>query len=149
MGMISLAFIPCEQIMPNMHLHFLTAFIGRAPVIWAVALIPFGFLCAANSGPDDAGTLTVMTFNLRYASTNPPNSWEQRRPVMRECLAAAAPDVLGTQEGLYPLFKQGVRIDWILSRGPIRTLREEIFAFEKDGQFPSDHLPVVAKVQFQ
>jgi endonuclease/exonuclease/phosphatase family metal-dependent hydrolase len=38
---------------------------------------------------------------LRYASTNPPNSWPQRRPVVKACLEKTAPDLIGTQEGLY------------------------------------------------
>ncbi len=46
-----------------------------------------------------------MTFNLRYASPNPPNSWTERRPVMRECIRRLAPDLIGTQEGLYPQLK--------------------------------------------
>jgi endonuclease/exonuclease/phosphatase family metal-dependent hydrolase len=47
------------------------------------------------------GTLTVMTYNLRYASTTPPNAWPQRRPLTRELIEKVAPDVFGTQEGLY------------------------------------------------
>lgn len=54
-------------------------------------------------GPD--GALTVMTFNLKYASTNRPNAWTQRRPVMRECIERVAPDVMGTQEGVYGQLK--------------------------------------------
>lgn len=46
-----------------------------------------------------------MTFNLRYASSKPPNAWPQRRPVMRECLEQAGPDLIGTQEGLYQQIK--------------------------------------------
>ena len=53
----------------------------------------------AASGSEVA--MKVMTFNLRYASTNSPNSWAVRRPVMRECLRRHQPDVMGTQEGLY------------------------------------------------
>ncbi len=49
--------------------------------------------------------LRVMTFNLRYASATGPNSWHDRRPVMRDCIRAAAPDVIGTQEGLYAQLK--------------------------------------------
>jgi endonuclease/exonuclease/phosphatase family metal-dependent hydrolase len=45
-------------------------------------------------------SLTVMTFNLRYASDQPPNSWPQRRPVAGAAVRAAAPDIIGTQEGL-------------------------------------------------
>jgi endonuclease/exonuclease/phosphatase family metal-dependent hydrolase len=49
--------------------------------------------------------LAVMTYNLRYASPNPPNAWPQRRPVMRELIQQVAPDVMGTQEGLYEQIK--------------------------------------------
>ncbi|WP_181803939.1 endonuclease/exonuclease/phosphatase family protein [Streptomyces shenzhenensis] len=54
---------------------------------------------AAPSRP--APRLDVMTFNLRYASSAEPNSWADRRPVMRELLRHAHPHVIGTQEGLY------------------------------------------------
>jgi endonuclease/exonuclease/phosphatase family metal-dependent hydrolase len=47
-----------------------------------------------------AGELRVMTFNLRYASPRPPNDWPTRRPVMKACLEATKPDLIGTQEGL-------------------------------------------------
>lgn len=49
--------------------------------------------------------LTVMTYNLRYASETPPNAWTQRRPLMKACLEAAQPDLIGTQEGLYGQLK--------------------------------------------
>lgn len=48
-----------------------------------------------------APDLRVMTFNLRYASTDEPNSWADRRPAMSRLLSRAAPDAFGTQEGLY------------------------------------------------
>lgn len=47
----------------------------------------------------------VMTYNLKYASPNPPNAWLQRRPVMVELIRQQAPDVIGTQEGLYQQLK--------------------------------------------
>ena len=47
------------------------------------------------------GTLTVMTYDLKFASTSPPNAWPQRRPLMAELIEKLAPDVFGTQEGLY------------------------------------------------
>lgn len=56
---------------------------------------------AAADAATNAPPLCVMTFNLRYASTNPPNAWPVRRPVMRECVRQLAPDVIGTQEGVY------------------------------------------------
>ena len=43
--------------------------------------------------------LAVMTFNLRYASSNKPNAWPDRRPVMRDCIRSIDPDLIGTQEG--------------------------------------------------
>jgi endonuclease/exonuclease/phosphatase family metal-dependent hydrolase len=49
--------------------------------------------------------LAVMTYNLRYASSTPPNAWPQRRPLMRELIQRVAPDVMGTQEGLYSQIK--------------------------------------------
>ncbi|MBI4324720.1 MAG: endonuclease/exonuclease/phosphatase family protein [Chloroflexi bacterium] len=47
-----------------------------------------------------------MTFNLRFASPKPPNSWPERRPVMRECIEKVSPDLIGTQEGLYQQLKE-------------------------------------------
>ncbi len=47
-------------------------------------------------------SLSVMTFNLRYASDQPPNSWFQRRPVAGAAVRSASPDIIGTQEGLAP-----------------------------------------------
>jgi endonuclease/exonuclease/phosphatase family metal-dependent hydrolase len=55
---------------------------------------------ARTGGGEDE--LHVMSFNLRYASATPPNSWAERRPVMRALLSAEEPHLVGTQEGLYP-----------------------------------------------
>lgn len=49
--------------------------------------------------------LRVMTYNLRYASQKPPNEWPARRPIMKSLIAKTAPDVFGTQEGLYAQLK--------------------------------------------
>jgi endonuclease/exonuclease/phosphatase family metal-dependent hydrolase len=43
--------------------------------------------------------LRVMTFNLRFAHSEPPNLWPDRRPVVREVLERWASDIVGTQEG--------------------------------------------------
>lgn len=45
--------------------------------------------------------LRLVTFNLKYASDSGPNPWPERRPLVRDLLARIAPDLLGTQEGLY------------------------------------------------
>ncbi|HEY7596744.1 MAG TPA: endonuclease/exonuclease/phosphatase family protein [Actinophytocola sp.] len=52
-------------------------------------------------GPVEGDTLSVMSFNLKFASPVGPNSWRKRRPVMAELLRAELPAVLGTQEGLH------------------------------------------------
>ncbi|MFJ9407092.1 endonuclease/exonuclease/phosphatase family protein [Streptomyces sp. NPDC101393] len=71
---------------------------------------------AADSGP--GRDLRVMSFNLRYAADTRPNSWAERRPVMRELLRRAAPQLLGTQEGLYGQLRDiaedlGPHYDWV------------------------------------
>jgi endonuclease/exonuclease/phosphatase family metal-dependent hydrolase len=48
-----------------------------------------------------APALCVTTYNLRYASAQPPNDWPVRRPLVRELLRQISPDVIGTQEGLF------------------------------------------------
>ncbi len=48
-----------------------------------------------------AVTLTVMSYNVRYANNNPGEAWMERRPLVRRVILAAAPDVLGTQEGVH------------------------------------------------
>ncbi len=60
---------------------------------------------AQSTNPSAPGTLTVMTYNLKYASPNPPNAWPVRRPLVREVIQQIAPDVFGTQEGLYAQLK--------------------------------------------
>jgi endonuclease/exonuclease/phosphatase family metal-dependent hydrolase len=56
------------------------------------------FLCPALRA---AEPLKVMTYNLRYASTNKPNAWPDRLPIMVDCLQKSDPDIFGTQEGVY------------------------------------------------
>lgn len=46
------------------------------------------------------GRLTLLTWNLRYASLLPPHAWWQRRGRAIACLKAQAPDLIATQEGL-------------------------------------------------
>jgi endonuclease/exonuclease/phosphatase family metal-dependent hydrolase len=56
---------------------------------------------AARAADAPPLALRVMTFNLRFASPTPPNAWPDRRPVMKHVIERIAPDVFGTQEGLY------------------------------------------------
>jgi endonuclease/exonuclease/phosphatase family metal-dependent hydrolase len=41
----------------------------------------------------------------------------------------------------------GPRIDWILTRGDVTVERAETSTFSRDGQFPSDHFPVTARLR--
>ncbi len=45
--------------------------------------------------------LTVMTFNIRYAHTQPPDLWPDRLPIISDLIERRRPDIIGTQEGLY------------------------------------------------
>ena len=58
---------------------------------------------ALSSRADDAGVkgLRVMTYNLRYASLKGSEAWPDRRPAMKTLLKRYAPDLMGTQEGVY------------------------------------------------
>ncbi|SDJ40054.1 Metal-dependent hydrolase, endonuclease/exonuclease/phosphatase family [Streptomyces indicus] len=51
-----------------------------------------------------------------------------------------------TFHGYEPLVPDGDRIDWILTSPGVRTHAAEIDTFRLDGQFPSDHLPVQARL---
>lgn len=48
----------------------------------------------------DADQLSVMSFNLRYASARDGHAWVRRLPVMADLIARESPAVIGTQEGL-------------------------------------------------
>lgn len=58
---------------------------------------------ALSSRAADAGGkgLRVMTYNLRYASLKGSEAWPDRRPAMKTLLKRYAPDLMGTQEGVY------------------------------------------------
>ncbi len=70
-------------------------FLSAIPLIAAVP--------ALSSRADDAGGngLRVMTYNLRYASMKGSEAWPDRRPAMKSLLKQQAPDLMGTQEGVY------------------------------------------------
>ena len=82
---------------------------SRRQFLGSLAATPLlaSFVAAEDTAPKraNANELVVMTYNLRYASATPPNSWPERRPVMKALLDAYAPDIFGTQEGLYHQLK--------------------------------------------
>jgi endonuclease/exonuclease/phosphatase family metal-dependent hydrolase len=74
--------------------------------ILSVLVLGVLFAGQLSGRAEDSGSpLCVMTYNLRYASPNPPNAWPTRRPLIRDVIQQAAPDVIGTQEGLYQQVK--------------------------------------------
>jgi len=58
-------------------------------------------LCAVAHALAAPLSLRVMSFNLRFASAQPPHAWPERRPVMKQLIEREAPDLIGTQEGLF------------------------------------------------
>jgi endonuclease/exonuclease/phosphatase family metal-dependent hydrolase len=72
---------------------------ARVTLLTLASLILTSLLRAADGAP--ALTLRVMTFNLRFASDQAPHAWPTRRPIMQHLIEHEAPDVIGTQEGLY------------------------------------------------
>jgi endonuclease/exonuclease/phosphatase family metal-dependent hydrolase len=66
--------------------------------MWAATVLAPLFAVGAE---EPAVPLTVMSYNLRYASAVPPNAWPTRRPLVAERIRRHQPDLLGTQEGLY------------------------------------------------
>ncbi|MEU9115483.1 endonuclease/exonuclease/phosphatase family protein [Streptomyces sp. NPDC048483] len=80
---------------------FSRRFALRAAAAGAVAVPVTAYGTQTAAAADRGRGLRVMTFNLRYASDTRPNSWAERRPVMRSLLRREAPHLLGTQEGLY------------------------------------------------
>lgn len=79
----------------------LAPFPMRAPLLRLTLLLGLA-LCPRPAFTSD---LVVMTYNLRYASAKGANSWPDRRPVMKACLDQVAPDLIGTQEGVYSQLK--------------------------------------------
>lgn len=69
-------------------------------------LLLLGLAAVGGRAAEAPLVLRVMTYNLRYASERPPHAWPDRRPLMQALIARAAPDVIGTQEGLYQQLRE-------------------------------------------
>jgi endonuclease/exonuclease/phosphatase family metal-dependent hydrolase len=77
--------------------------ISRRLFLGALATAPMlpPLSMAAGTVRAHAGELVIATYNLRFASSEAPNAWPDRRPVMKALLNRYQPDLIGTQEGLY------------------------------------------------
>jgi len=75
----------------------------RSAVFLAAACVPILPLPAADAAET---SLTVVTYNLRFASNTKPNAWPDRRPVMIDCVRRMDPDLMGTQEGVYEQLRE-------------------------------------------
>lgn len=64
------------------------------------AILPILLLLCAGTGSAQQ-ELKVMTFNIRYAHSSPPNLWPDRRDEVRDAILTSEADLVGTQEGLY------------------------------------------------
>ena len=53
---------------------------------------------------------------------------------------------MSTFHGFRKPAEQGERIDWILTRGPVTVDKSGIIIYAENGQAPSDHFPVVARL---
>ena len=66
-------------------------------ILTAVFLFVTSFVQQAQA----AEPISVMTFNIRYASAFGVNSWPKRRAVVVQVIREQKPDLFGTQEGLH------------------------------------------------
>lgn len=69
------------------------------PIAPILLVLLAGVSIAGDAAP--ALELRLMTYNIRYASTQQPHAWPDRRPLMAALISREAPDVFGTQEGLH------------------------------------------------
>jgi endonuclease/exonuclease/phosphatase family metal-dependent hydrolase len=63
-------------------------------------------------------------------------------------VAPVRSELVSTFNSFQGIKKEGVRIDWILIRGPLKALSAEIITHAKDGRFPSDHFPYLTVLEF-
>lgn len=74
---------------------------------------------AADKTTTSSTSLTVMSYNLRFLNPNEKaeDQWSRRKLLMAELLRQLAPDVMGTQEGVYQQLKdlttEMPELEWI------------------------------------
>jgi len=68
-----------------------------------LGLFASGVIANVKAGPsakNDSKTITLMTYNLKFASPTFKPSWEIRREMQVDMIRKYGPDIIGTQEGL-------------------------------------------------
>jgi endonuclease/exonuclease/phosphatase family metal-dependent hydrolase len=78
---------------------------GLCLCVLAAALMLPSVAGTADIERASASELVIATYNLRFASSESPNAWPDRRPVVKALLDRYQPDLIGTQEGLYQQLK--------------------------------------------
>jgi endonuclease/exonuclease/phosphatase family metal-dependent hydrolase len=89
---------PTHRMNRNPSFPFVDCSVLTLAVVCCLGLANAQSLSVENATPS---ALKVTTYNLKFASPNPPNAWPARRLLMRDVIQQAAPDLIGTQEGLY------------------------------------------------
>lgn len=102
----------------------LGAFAGKEPI-----LLVGDFNAAAKASAAYA-TLTEGGFLTDLYRTAPTRTGED----------------LNSFHGYKPARRDGIHIDWIFGRGGWKARSAAVVTFEVQGQYPSDHFPVMAKV---
>jgi endonuclease/exonuclease/phosphatase family metal-dependent hydrolase len=87
------------------------------------------------------GDFNAATKTRPYAILTGPDAFTDTWPTARR----RGPQY-GTFGGWRSPVPGGDRIDWILARGEIDTLWTAVDSYEGDGQYPSDHFPVIADI---
>lgn len=108
-------------------------------------------LSALALGAQAQTMFNAATYNLRLnLAQDGPNAWPQRKEAVKALIRYHEFDLLGTQEGLPEqiddLAALKDRIDYIFLGPRWRVLRYAALTDTPHGRFPSDHLPVVARV---
>lgn len=85
-----------------------------------LSLLSVGITCAAETAQAATSIpLSVMSYNLRFLNPNEKaeDQWSRRKLLMAELLRQLAPDVMGTQEGVYQQLKdltaEMPELEWI------------------------------------
>jgi len=125
-------------------------------VLTATFVLP-SLASAADTARASASEFVIATYNLRFAGSEAPNAWPDRRPVVKALLDRYQPDLVGTQEGLYQQLKDIAAdqpaYDWIGlgrdggSRGEFMAIfyrRDRFEPLEYDHFWLSDTPEVVA-----